>query len=117
MVEWKKLPDHGLPLPFYHNWSSNPLGNLSGGVYRPRTDGGAHQPRPPPEPSTANQQEASASASAPNLASASATATTGRASGMPSFSSDFRHPSAEHVGHAPVYNSTHLRAKLIPKPR
>jgi hypothetical protein len=97
------LPDHGLPPPFNHNWSSNPRGNLSGGVYRRRTDGGTQQPRPPPEPSTAHQQgaSASASASAPTPASASANATSGRASGMPSFSSDFWHPSTEHVGQAP----------------
>jgi hypothetical protein len=79
------LPDHGLPPPFYRNWSSNARGDLSGGTYQPRTDGGAHQPRPPPEPSTTDQQEASTAASA----SASAHATSGRASGMPSFSSDF----------------------------
>ncbi len=29
------LPDHGLPPPFYQNWSSNPRGNLRGGIYRP----------------------------------------------------------------------------------
>ncbi len=89
----EELPDQGLPPPFYHNWSSNPRGNLSGGVYRPRTDGGAQQPRPPPEPSTAHQQGASASASAH--------ATSGPASGLPSYSSEFRHPSAEHTGRAP----------------
>jgi hypothetical protein len=44
------LPDHSLPPPFYRNWSSNARGDLSGGTYRPQTDGGAHQPRPPPEP-------------------------------------------------------------------
>jgi hypothetical protein len=99
----EQLPDHGLPPPFYQNWSSNPRGNLSGGVYRPRTDGGAYQPRPPPEPSTAHQQgnSASASASAPAPASASAHATSGQASGLQSYSSEFRHPSAEHAGRAP----------------
>jgi hypothetical protein len=89
-----------LPPPFYRNWSSNARGDLSGGTYRPRMDGGAHQPRPPPEPSTASRQEASASASSADPNSASAHATSGRASGLPS-SSDFRHPSTEYAGRAP----------------
>ncbi len=90
----EQLPDHGLPPPFYQNWSSNPRGILSGGIYRPQTDGGTQQPRPPPEQSAPHQQ----GASAPTPASASAHATSGQASGLPSYSSEFRHPSAEHAG-------------------
>ncbi len=90
---------------------------MNGGVYRLRTDGGAQQPRPSPEPSTAHQQgaptSASASATAPD--SASAHATSGQASGLPSYSSEFWHPSAEHAGQAPGSHhysppgSTHFR--------
>jgi hypothetical protein len=94
----EELPDHGRTPPFYQDYLG-PRGNLSGGVYRPRTDGGTQQPRPPQEQSSPHQQGASASASAP--ASASAHATSGQASGLPSFSSEFRHPSTEHAGRAP----------------
>jgi hypothetical protein len=75
------LPDHGLPPPFYQNWSSNQRGDLRGGIYPPRTDDGAQQHRPPPEPSTPHQQSASASALAPPSASTTAHATSGHASG------------------------------------
>jgi hypothetical protein len=92
------LPDHGLPPPFYRNWSSNARGDLSGGTYRPRTDGGPQQPRPPPDPSTTDQQ--TTSTSAPPTASATAGETAYRAFGLPS-SSDFRHPSTEYAGLAP----------------
>ncbi len=91
------LPDHGLPPPFYRNWSSNARGSTT---YRPRTDDGAQQHRPPPEPSTPHQQSASALAPAPPSASATADATSSRAFGLPS-SSDFRHPSTEYAGLAP----------------
>jgi hypothetical protein len=94
----EELLDHRRPPPFYQDYFG-PRGNLSGGVYRPRTDGGQHQPRSPPEQSPPHQQGASASASAP--ASASAHATSGQASGLPSSSSEFRHPSTEHAGRAP----------------
>ncbi len=94
----EELPDHGRPLPFYQDYLG-PRGNLYGGVYRPGTDGGPQQPRPPPEQSTPHQQGASASATAP--ASASANATSGRASGLPSSSTDFRHPLTEYAGLAP----------------
>ena len=58
----EELPDHGQPPPFYHDYFA-PKGNLSDGIYRPRTDGGNQQPHPPPEQSTPHQQGASASAS------------------------------------------------------
>jgi hypothetical protein len=92
----ENLPDHGRPPPFYHDYFA-PRGNLNGGVYWPRTDGGTQQPRPPPEQSSPHRQGASASAPA----SPSAGATSGQASGLPSFSSEFRHPSTEHSGRAP----------------
>ncbi len=91
----EELPDHGQPPPFYHDYFAR-RGNLSDGIYRPRTEGGNQQPRPPLEQSTPHQQGASASASAP--ASASANVTSGQASGLPSFSSEFWHPSTEHAG-------------------
>jgi hypothetical protein len=94
----EELPDHRQPPPFYHDYFAR-RGNLDDGVYRPRTDGGAQQPRPPPEQSTTHQQGASASATAP--ASASAHATSGQASGLPPFPSDFWHPCTEHIGRAP----------------
>jgi hypothetical protein len=94
------LPDHRQPPPFYHDYFAC-RGNLDDGVYRPRTDGGPQQPRPPPEQSTPHQQGASASVSTPAPASASAHETSGRASGLPSSSSDFRHPSTEYAGRAP----------------
>ena len=94
----EELPDHGLPPPFYQNWSSGSRGNLRGGVYRPRTDDGTQNARPPPEQSSPHHQEASASASA--SASPSANPTSGRASGLPS-SSDFRRPSTQYAGRAP----------------
>ncbi len=83
----EELPDHGQPPPFYHDFFAR-RGNLSDGIYRPRTDGSHQQPRPPPEQSTPHQQGASALASAPAPASANGT-------------SEFWHPSTKHAGRAP----------------
>jgi hypothetical protein len=83
----EELLDHGRPPPFYHDYFT-PRGNLSDGIYRPRSGSRQQQPPPPPPEQTAPPQSgAEASSELP--------------SGIPSFSFGFRQPTADPVRQSP----------------